>query len=91
MLGRDKFLAKYADLFSGVVDTVRVTPPLHIMASSSWGTQVASKFLDLVVHGEQFKNKRKVVMIFFSNKGGVMLERLNSIARQAFHRSLMPT
>ena len=82
MLARDKNLAKYANLFSDVVDTIRVTAPMRAtMSNPRRGTRFASKFLDLVVRGSEWKNKKKVVAIFFSNNGAVVLERLNSIAR----------
>ena len=82
MLARDKNLAKYANLFSDVVDTIRVTAPMRAtMSNPRRGTRFASKFLDLVVRGSEWKNKKKVVAIFFSNNGAIVLERLNSIAR----------
>ena len=81
MLARDKNLAKYSNLFSDVVDTIRVTAPMRAMTDPRRGTKFASKFLDLVVRGSEWKNKKKVVAIFFSNNGAVVLERLNSIAR----------
>ena len=87
MLARDKNLLKYANLFDDV-DTIRVTAPLHVMANRSRCTQFASKFLQLIVHGAECKGKEKVVMIFFSNNGSLVLERLNSISRYSKDRDI---
>ena len=88
MLARDKNLLKYANLFGDFVDTIRVTAPLGIMGNPVFCKQFASKFLHLMVHGVDCKNKENVVMIFFSNNGALVLERLNSVARYSQDRDV---